>query len=174
MPPVALTGQYAAALVPAVAFERGGANDPSVSRGPARLNILDLTSNSSIIALDKTVSNLLARDNTGVTTDGREASADESTSHVFVISPGSIDLGAMFNDLYESDAITATTGARIQLELEPKVQWWPHLSMEDPPWEAKEWKSWHIIDHLLGWTRREGDSADGLLTLVLWRVRVVA
>eukprot|EP01043_Picozoa_sp_COSAG02_P019904 COSAG02_NODE_970_length_15551_cov_4.985698_14_plen_738_part_00 len=172
MPPVALTGQYAAGLEPVAVFERGGADDPSVSRGPARLKILDLTSNSSIVALDKTVSNLLARGNTGFTTDGR-GSADESTSHVFVISPGSMDLGAMFNDLYESDAITATTGARLQLVIEPNVQWWPHLSMEDPPWEAKEWKSWHIIDHLLGWTRREGDSADGLLTLVLWRARVV-
>ncbi len=176
MPPVALTAQYAAALVdlPKVVDQRGGSDDPSVSRGSARLGILDLTSNSSIIALEKTVSNFLVRDNSGFTNDGREGSTDESARHVFVISPGSIDLGAMFNDLYEGDVIKKTTGARIQLVLEPKVQWWPHLSMEDPPWEAKEWKSWHAIDHLLGWTRREGGSSDGLLTLVLWRASVVA
>ena len=176
MPPVALTAQYVAGSerVKETIDRRGGDDYPSVSRGSMDVTILDLTSNSSIAALDSTVSNLLTRGNGGVDNDEREGFADEFTRRVFVISPGSMDLGAMFNDLYEGDGRTRIRGTRIQLVLEPKVQWWPHLSMEDPPWEATGWKSWHLIDHLLGWSRREGDSADGLLTLVLWRARVSA
>ena len=174
MPPVALTAQYAAGRerVQETIDRRGVGDGPSASGGSTDVAILDLTSNSSIAALDSTLSNLLTRGNGGIDNDEREGFADEPTGRVFVISPGSMDLGAMFNDLYEGDGRTRIRGTRVQLVLEPKVQWWPHLSMEDPPWEATGWKSWHLIDHLLGWSRSERGSADGLLTLVLWRARV--
>lgn len=174
MPPVALIGQNALGpeVQPHEGDVTGGIDERSVSRDPIGIEILDLTSNSSIVALENALSNLLKRGNSGFINGERDGSVDEIVRHVFVISPGSIDLGSALHDFYEdTSGRTKTTGSRIQLVLEPKVQWWPHLSMEDPPWEATSWENGHLIDHLLRWSHHKSGSGGGLLTLVLWRAR---
>ena len=182
MPPVALTAQDAAAEGVAAMVHVGEDDDgdraTSTISSTRRVLIHDLTSNSSIAALDETLHNLLMRSGDAHSTSGSaDASPAGSRSHEYVciVSPGSLDLGALLDDFYHGNpsgaeaCATVDSGGsceggqqpqprRLRLVREPSVGgWWPHLSMEDPPTAGQ------LIDCLLGRADASG------LSLMLWR-----
>ena len=122
------------------------------------MRVLDLTSNSSMSALDETVA----------------TSIHSGGTCVFVVAPGSIDLPKWLKEhraekekeKRDSNTKSApiwvldTNDAAGGLSLHVRHRWWPHLSMEDPPWEHME------ANALLSF-----GAMKRALSLVAWRVR---